>query len=83
MHCQIPGGRRLSAGPGLLIGVSPNRAGQEFTLDIKRSKIYLDEFFSNKKHDAAEISNLNLNLNSMLAGNLKKTFSLTNFLSIY
>ena len=53
------------------------------TLDIKKSKIYLDEFFSNKKHDAAEISNLNLNLNSMLAGNLKKTFSLKNFLSIY
>ena len=53
------------------------------TLDIKKSKIYLDEFFSNKKYDAAEISNLNLNLNSMLAGNLKKTFSLKNFLSIY
>lgn len=53
------------------------------TLDIKKSKIYLDKFFSNKKYDAAEISNLNLNLNAMLAGNLKKTFSLKNFLSIY
>lgn len=53
------------------------------TLDIKKSKIYLDEFFSNKKYDAAEIDSLNLNLNAMLAGNLKQTFSLKNFLSIY
>lgn len=53
------------------------------TLDIKKSKIYVDEFFSYKKYDSTEINTLNLNLNAMLAGNLKKTFSLKNFLSIY
>ncbi len=53
------------------------------TLDIKKSKIYVDEFFSNKKYDSTEINTLNLNLNAMLAGNLKQTFSLKNFLSIY
>lgn len=53
------------------------------TLDIKKSKIYVDEFFSNKKYDSTEINTLNLNLNAMLAGDLKKTFILKNFLSIY
>ena len=53
------------------------------TLDIKKTKISVDEFFSNKKYDVTEINTLNLNLNAMLAGNLEKTLILKNFLSIY
>ena len=53
------------------------------TLNIKKAKITIDDFFSNKSYSRSEIENLNDNLNAMLSGNLEKSFVLKNFLSLY
>jgi hypothetical protein len=53
------------------------------TLNIKKAKIAMDDFFSSKSYSRSEIENLNDNLNTMLSGNLEKSFVLKNFLSLY
>jgi hypothetical protein len=52
-------------------------------LNIKKSKFYLDDFFSSKKLTKAELDKLNQDLNNIFSGNLEKVFVLKNFLSLY
>jgi hypothetical protein len=51
--------------------------------NIKKSKFYIDDFFSSKKLTKVELDKLNQDLNSIFAGNLEKVFVLKNFLSLY
>ena len=52
-------------------------------LNIKKSKFYLDDFFSSKRLAKAELDRLNQDLNNIFSGNLEKVFVLKNFLSLY
>jgi len=51
--------------------------------NIKKSKFYIDDFFSSKRLTKVELDKLNQNLNNIFAGNLEKVFVLKNFLSLY
>ena len=51
--------------------------------NIKKSKFYIDDFFSSKRLTKVELDKLNQDLNSIFAGNLEKVFVLKNFLSLY
>jgi len=53
------------------------------TLDLKKSKFTIESFFSEKKYNQAQITEINKNLKTIFFGDLAKTFKLKNYLKLF
>ena len=53
------------------------------TLNLKNSKFIIENFFSDKKYNQAQIVDLNQRLKTIFFGDLAKTFELKNYFKLY